>query len=273
MIPKKIHYCWFGGNDIPEKDKNNIESWKKFCPDYEIKKWDETNYDVNKITYIKEAYQCKKYAFVSDYARLDILYNEGGIYLDTDVEIIKNIDDLLDNTAFCGFEKGGRGIGLGLMCGSEKGAAIIKDLMDHYNDKIFLQENGDMILDVIDKYTDGVLVPKGLKHNDKMQIIEGLRIYPSEYFGTMDYYAGMENGRTVNTRSLHHYNASWISDERRVYLERQRALAKKYGYQKLKNGKAARIETFKEDLQSVKQEKGGFYAVLYRLKHFWKVYF
>ena len=94
MIPKKIHYCWFGENPMPDKDLENIESWKKFCPDYEIIRWDESNYDVNKIPYIKEAYECKKYAFVSDYARLDIIYHEGGIYLDTDVEIIKNIDFL-----------------------------------------------------------------------------------------------------------------------------------------------------------------------------------
>ena len=273
MIPKKIHYCWFGDNPIPDKDKKNIESWKKFCPDYEIIKWYETNYDVNKIRYIKEAYQCRKYAFVSDYARLDILYNEGGIYLDTDVEIIKNIDDLLDNTAFCGFEKGGFGIGLGLMCGSEKGSRIIKELRDYYNDKNFLKEDGSMILDVIDKYTDAVLLPKGLIHNDKMQVIEGLKVYPSEYFGTMDYYAGMEIGRTDNTRSLHHYNASWISQDRRNYLENQRALAKKYGYKKLKNGKAEQIKNFKDDLASVKQEKGAIYAFFYRLKHFWKVYF
>lgn len=273
MIPKKIHYCWFGGNDIPEKDKRNIESWQKFCPDYEIIRWDETNYDVNKITYIKQAYQCKKYAFVSDYARLDILYNEGGIYLDTDVEIIENIDDLLDNNAFCGFEKGGFGIGLGLMCGSEKGVAIIKELRDYYDDKRFLDENGEMILDVIDKYTDGVLIPKGLQHNDKIQVIEGLKVYPSDYFGTMDFYSGMEVGRTANTRSLHHYNASWISNERRVFLDKQRTLAKKYGYKSFNNGKAEKIETFKKDLNLVKKEKGKFYALLYRLKHFWKVYF
>ena len=273
MIPKKIHYCWFGGNDIPEKDKKNIESWKKFCPDYEIIRWDETNYDVNKIAYTKEAYQCKKYAFVSDYARLDILYNEGGIYLDTDVEIIKNIDDLLDNIAFCGFEKGGIGIGLGLMCGSVAGAPILKELRDYYNDKTFLKENGEMNLDVIDVYTDGVLVPKGLKHNDEMQTIDELKIYPSEYFGTIDFYADFETGRTANTRSLHHYNASWISDERRKFLLSQRCLAKKYGYKTYKTGKAHKIEMFKNDIACVKREKGVVFSLFYFLKHFWKVYF
>ena len=94
MIPKKIHYCWFGGNPMPEKDKKCIESWKRYCPDYEIIRWDESNYDVSKNRYMKEAYEEKKWGFVPDYARLDIIYNEGGIYLDTDVELVKNLDDL-----------------------------------------------------------------------------------------------------------------------------------------------------------------------------------
>ena len=103
MIPKIIHYCWFGGAELPEKDRKCIESWKKFCPDYQIIEWNENNYDVTKNTYMYQAYQAKKWGFVPDYARLDIIYQHGGIYLDTDVELVKNLDSLLENDAFMGF--------------------------------------------------------------------------------------------------------------------------------------------------------------------------
>ena len=103
MIPKKIHYCWFGGNPLPDSVKNCIDSWKKFCPNYEIIEWNESNYDVHKIPYISEAYKNKKYAFVSDYARLDIIYNEGGFYLDTDVELIKSLDNLSLSNLACSY--------------------------------------------------------------------------------------------------------------------------------------------------------------------------
>ena len=104
MIPKKIHYCWFGNNPLPEKDRKCIESWKKYCPNYEIIRHDENNYDISKNKYMKQAYESKKWGFVPDYARLDIIYNEGGIYLDTDVELTKNLDELLKYDAYMGFE-------------------------------------------------------------------------------------------------------------------------------------------------------------------------
>ena len=108
MIPKKIHYCWFGGNPLPETVQRCINSWRKFCPDYEIIEWNESNYNIHKIPFIAEAYDAKKYAFVSDYARLDIIYNEGGIYLDTDVELIRSLDTLLSNNSFMGMEFAGQ---------------------------------------------------------------------------------------------------------------------------------------------------------------------
>ena len=100
MIPKTTHYMWFGGNPLPESTKKYIESWKKFCPDYEIKQWDETNFDVHSCKYVEEAYNAKKWAFVSDYARFNALYQDGGIYLDTAVEMIKPLDDFLSEDGF-----------------------------------------------------------------------------------------------------------------------------------------------------------------------------
>ena len=106
MIPKIIHYCWFGGNELPENMRRCMESWKKYCPDYEIRRWDESNYDFNRISYSSEAYQVQKWGFVTDAIRLDVVYRYGGIYLDTDVELLKPLDDLLEHSAFFGFEGG-----------------------------------------------------------------------------------------------------------------------------------------------------------------------
>ena len=100
MIPKKIHYCWFGGKEMPNKDKKCIESWRKYCPDYEIIEWNESNYSLDKCKYMKDAYKEKKWGFVPDFARFDIIYNEGGIYMDTDVELISSLDDLLSNSGY-----------------------------------------------------------------------------------------------------------------------------------------------------------------------------
>lgn len=105
MIPKIIHYCWFGRNPIPVEYQRYIESWKKFLPDYEIKEWNEDNFDVNIIPFTKEAYDVKKYAYVSDYARLKILYDNGGVYFDTDVEVIRNMDDIIAAGAWMAVEK------------------------------------------------------------------------------------------------------------------------------------------------------------------------
>ena len=137
MIPKIIHYCWFGGESLPESAIKCINSWKKFCPDYEIIRWDESNYDVTKNVYMKEAYEAKKWGFVPDYARLDIVYNYGGIYMDTDVELLKPLDDLLGCNAYMGVEKPGI-VALGLGFGAEKGNSVIGDLLEEYNDKRFI---------------------------------------------------------------------------------------------------------------------------------------
>ena len=145
MIPKIIHYCWFGGNPLPPSAEKCIESWKKFCPDYEIRRWDESNYDITKNQYMQEAYQCKKWGFVPDYARLDIIYDHGGIYLDTDVEIIKTFDELLDCVAFGGVEQESPYVALGLGFGAEKGNDIIRQLRDKY-DELHFMEDGQMNL-------------------------------------------------------------------------------------------------------------------------------
>ena len=132
MIPKKIHYCWFGGNPLSEETKKYIETWKKYCPDYEIIEWNEKNFDVTKIPYVREAYESKKWAFITDYVRLYVMYTYGGIYMDTDVEVLKPLDSLLDLKGFSGFENE-TSIPTGIMA-AKKGLPVIKNLMDEYNE-------------------------------------------------------------------------------------------------------------------------------------------
>lgn len=208
MIPKKIHYCWFGGNPIPEKDQKCIESWKKFCPDYEIIRWDESNYDITKNQYMKEAYEAQKWGFVPDYARLDILYNEGGIYLDTDVELLKSLDDLLDNKGYMGFEDKER-INPGLGIGAEKHNPTIKKIMDDiYSDRRFVKKNGFLDLTPSPKMNTELLMSMGLIINDKKQVVGELTIYPTEYFCPKSYETE-ELNITERTYSIHWFNASW----------------------------------------------------------------
>ena len=136
MIPKVIHYCWFGGKPLPKLAKKCLASWKKFCPDYEIIRWDESNFDVNGCDYSREAYEAKKWAFVSDYARLKVIVDNGGIYMDTDVEVVKPLDEFLSHEAFSGFENP-RSITTGIMA-CEKGFAPFAEMLNEYYTQHFL---------------------------------------------------------------------------------------------------------------------------------------
>lgn len=208
MIPKIIHYCWFGGNPLGEKEKKCIESWKKFCPDYKIKEWNESNFDVSLFPYTKQAYDNKKYAFLTDVARLDIVYNEGGIYFDTDVELIKNLDSLLSDKAFFAFENG-EYIATGLGFGAEAGNDVVKANRDLYKRISFVNDDGSLNLKGCPKYTTELMLPLGLKQDDSEQMIAGeVHIYPTEYFNPYDYVTGKLNV-TENTYSVHWYSNSW----------------------------------------------------------------
>lgn len=205
MIPKVIHYCWFGGNELPELSKKCISSWKKFFPDYEIKEWNENNFNLLCCDYVKEAYEEKKWAFVSDYARFWILYNYGGIYFDTDVEVINDMTSIISQGSFMGCETIGKcAPGLGL--GAEKGLTIYKDILDYYNNIHFRREDGKLFT-VVD-YTTTILSKHGWKGSDKVTSLNGINIYPPEYFCPYSYSTGKWN-ITENTVSIHHYAATW----------------------------------------------------------------
>ena len=214
FIPKIIHYCWFGRGEKPEIAHKCIESWKKFLPDYEIKEWNEDNFDINIIPYTQEAYSAKKYAFVSDYARFWILYNYGGLFLDTDVEIIKPLNEIISNGAFMGKEeKLLVNPGLGIGCPKEHVA--YKEILDIYSKEHFINSDGCINKKTIVHYTSEFLIKKGLKKDNKIQNIDGLLIHPEEYFcpGT---YKSDRFKITKNTHSIHHYAATWVDGVREL---------------------------------------------------------
>jgi len=165
MIPKKIHYCWFGKNPMPKLAQKCINSWNKYCSDYEIICWNEDNFDINSNEYVKEAYENKKFAFVTDYVRLYALYNYGGVYMDTDVEVLKSLDKFLENEAFSGFENT-EYVPTGIMA-STKGNNVIKDLLDYYKDRHFIKEDGSFDLKTNTETITSIMEKKGLNKNNK----------------------------------------------------------------------------------------------------------
>lgn len=213
MIPHIIHYCWFGGKPLPCCARKCVNSWKKFFPSYEIRQWNESNYDVRKIPYTSEAYDAGKYAFVSDYARFDILNQYGGIYFDTDVEVIKPYDDILKNGAFMGCETDGGEkeiyVNPGLGMAADPGLNIYKGIIDYYNTQHFLNSNGSINTETVVKRTTKVLSAHGLKNIKGIQELEEITIYPEEYFNPLQDSTGVLN-ITENTHSIHWYAKSWI---------------------------------------------------------------
>lgn len=213
-IPKVIHYCWFGHNPKPKLAEKCIKSWKKFCPDYEIVEWNEENFDVNQNRYCREAYEAKKWAFVTDYARLAILYQHGGLYFDTDVELVRNIDELFEEQCFMGIEKSTRCIKVatGLALGSEAGFPLIKEILDDYENISFLKKDGSYDTTTCTNRNTKILEKHGYVEEDRTQKVAGATIYASEYFSPIE----MESGymyRTKNTYSIHHYSLSWTPKE------------------------------------------------------------
>ena len=242
MIPKIIHYCWFGGNPLPPLAQECIASWRKYLPDYEIRQWDESNFDVNSIPYTAEAYRQKKYAFVSDYARFYIIYKYGGIYFDTDVEVIRPMDDIIARGPFMGFEQDPDGentpgryaprycfdVALGLGFGMTKEHPFMKEMMEHYHGLKFEPiPTGDIAwYKTIVAYTTEMLMeqepplaPGGGNHGllswfrrpryEEIQVVgDGIYVYPSEYFAPINAISRRLH-ITENTRTIHRYMASW----------------------------------------------------------------
>lgn len=235
-IPKIIHYCWFGRNPLPESAVKCINSWKQFFPDYEIKEWNEDNFDVNSIPYTRDAYSVKKYAFVSDYARFWILYHYGGLYFDTDVEIVRSMDDIIDRGAFMGCEKPyvvnssveSLGVNPGLGLGVPSGLELLKEILNEYENYSFFRNDGSFNQTTIVEYTTRILCKHGLKNTGDIQNVAGVYIYPSDYFSPKNVDTRVLT-ITENTRSIHHYDASWASKANRKAGERGPKLKRLFG--------------------------------------------
>lgn len=218
-IPKKIHYCWFGGKEKPPLAKKCIESWKKMCPDYELIEWNETNFDLNINLYVKQAYDHKRYAFVADFVRLWVVNNYGGIYLDIDVELIKNLDELLKYDAFFASEDE-KYINTGLGFGSTKDNEILNALIEDYNNSSFIQENGSL-----DKTTCPVrntkVIRNFLKEKDNFSeclIYKNICFFSKEYFCPLDYETKKLN-ITENTYSIHWFDGSWLTTSDKIKIK------------------------------------------------------
>lgn len=246
IIPRVIHYCWFGGKPLPASARRCIASWRRYMPGYDIVEWNERNFNVDSIPFTAQAYEAGKYAFVSDYARFKVLYDHGGVYFDTDVELVAPIDDIVERGAFMGCEKPAwsdefheSGVAPGLGMGAPAGMPLLLTMLDLYSTLSFREPDGSLNCRTVGEYTTSILNGMGLKATDSIQEVAGCHIYPREYFNPKDY----ETGRitiTPLTRSIHHYAASWISARarygnivnrfliRHIGLERSRRLVAFY---------------------------------------------
>lgn len=226
-IPKIIHYCWFGEKEKPSIVKKCIESWRNQLVDYEIKEWNEDNFDLKCNRYVEEAFKDGKFAFVSDYVRVHALYHEGGIYLDTDVEVFKTFDDLLYHDSFWGFEQ--ENFIATSTIGAVPGNALIKEFLDSYDKKTFLKMDGsfDQLTNVA--IVTEMLIKKGLRKNGQQQTLAGIGVfYPQTYFSPFDY-INCRTFRTEETYAMHHFYKSWLPVQSRIKAYIKIALSKIIG--------------------------------------------
>jgi hypothetical protein len=226
LIPKKIHYCWFGGKELPEEAKKCIASWKKFMPDFEIIRHDESNFDLKPNRYASEAYENKMYAFVSDYARLRIIYDNGGIYFDTDVELVKPLsNEMLKNGFFAKEDK--KHINTGLGFAAKKGDKTVKKMLDDYEDIPFILRDGSE-----DKTSCPIRNTKAVKNDIRKckgkEFIDKKPVYPRDYFAPLNFNTGLLN-MTENTYAIHLGAASWLGDNIKKRIEKRNVLIKRHG--------------------------------------------
>ncbi|WP_091822301.1 glycosyltransferase family 32 protein [Butyrivibrio sp. ob235] len=230
-IPHIINYFWFGGGQKPETVLKYIDSWRSNCPDFEIKEWNESNYDIHKHPYMEKAYNEKMWAFVSDYARLDVLYSHGGVYLDTDVEVIKDFSPLCENKAFFGFENSelvNDGQGFGCVAG----LPIFKEMLDLYDsDEAYEFWGGEKHNVESPKLRTLVLKRHGLRLDGSRQTVGDVEIFPTDFFCPLNYATGRIE-ITENTFSIHHFDGSWKSGNSGFYTNLMRKLNRIFGEEK-----------------------------------------
>ena len=239
MIHPTIHYCWFGGKPLPNSARKYIESWRKYFPGYEIKEWNEKNFDVNAIAYTRDAYKAGKYAFVSDYARFWILYYHGGVYFDTDVEVISPMDDLIAKGPFMGFEKdnvkhatNSLVIAPGLGLYAERKNAIYAEILSRFDKMAFYLPDGKLNPYTMIPMVTELFQENGLVLRNEQQTVAGITIYPNDYFNPFDDITGVLR-KTQNTRSIHWYAKSWVDNNNPWLVHFKRLIRRVIGTGKL----------------------------------------
>ena len=225
LIPKIIHYIWFGGSALPSDVKCCIASWREHCPDYEIVRWDESNFNIDSNRYVREAYEKRRWAFVSDYVRLYALVTYGGIYLDTDVELIKPLDPLLANNAFSGFESSSAVCTCVLGC--EKGFPLFESFLNSYEKRPFVLSSGEQDLTTNVARLTRFMEARGLQKDGSFQVIDDLARYPSFWFSPKNQDTG-ELDLRAETVAIHHFDGSWIDETEKEILRKRQLLIKKH---------------------------------------------
>ena len=209
MIPRIIHYCWFGRGPMPALAEDCIASWRKTCPDYEIRLWCEDSFDISSNPYVKEAYEAKKYAFVTDYVRLYALYTVGGVYMDTDVELLKPLDGLLENEVFSGFES--RELIPTAVMGAVAGHPTVKYLLDYYEDRHFLLADGSLDTTTNVEIITNMMLERGLRQDGELQTVDGFTLYPSHILCPV--LSRIEDKAYMRDAvAIHHFMGSWKSE-------------------------------------------------------------
>lgn len=209
-IPKIIHYCWFGTNEIPDMEKRCIESWSRMLPEYEIMFWNESTFDINSVEYVKQAYEAKKYAFVSDYVRMHALYTYGGVYFDTDVEVIADITKYLDNNVFIGFENKTM-VGTGII-GAKSGTDILEKMLHYYKNHSFVNKNGNIDTTTNVQILTEMLLKLKFEKKNSEQELDGIHVYERDIFCPKK----MDDGSfriTDRTVTIHRFSGSWLTEK------------------------------------------------------------
>lgn len=214
MIPKIIHYCWFGRGEKPELAEKCIASWRRFCQDFEIREWNEDNCDYLAMPFMAEAYAAKKYAFVSDVMRLIVLEQHGGVYFDTDVEVVRDISPLLDGEGFVGFENE-QYVNSGQVVAAEAHHPVIQAMIEEYKKLHFTNADGSLNTVGCPRLNTDVMEHFGLVRNGQEQLVAGIHVYPADYFNPLDSITGKLT-KTENTYSIHWYSMSWLPKRKQM---------------------------------------------------------
>ncbi|MCL2280810.1 glycosyl transferase [Candidatus Saccharibacteria bacterium] len=220
-IPRIIHYCWFGGKPLSKETKELMKTWEEQCPDYKIMRWDESNFNINKYNYAKEAYEKKKWAFIADVCRLEKMYKFGGIYMDVNTKVFKNLDKFLNEDMFMGFEQDNHIAGC--IFGAKKHHPFIKKIIKNfYKREHLIDENGEINLRTINSRMQEELIKMGMNPEDSFQKLKDITVYPKEYFCPRYWNSPKQDRITDNTYTMHYFGASWHDKDTRERLEQQR---------------------------------------------------